>query len=73
MKMSNDPVRFAKGVFDATLWDRQAEIAHAVETERRVAVKACHASGKTFDAAAIALWFACRHRNARVITLRPVG
>ena len=71
MKMSNDPVRFAKSVFDATLWDRQAEIAHAVETERRVAVKACHASGKTFDAAAIALWFACRYRNARVITLAP--
>ena len=71
MKMSNDPVRFAKGVFDATLWDRQAEIAHAVETERRLAVKACHASGKTFVAAAVALWFACRYRNARVITLAP--
>ena len=71
MKMSNDPVRFAKSVFDATLWDKQAEIAKAVETERRVAVKACHASGKTFAAAAIALWFACRYRNARVITLAP--
>jgi phage terminase large subunit len=71
MKTSTDPVRFARSVFGAELWSKQAEIAHAIETERRVAVKACHASGKTFDAAAIALWFACRHRNARVITLAP--
>src|ERR1700751_2466537 len=66
-----DPVRFAEAVFGAMLWQAQKEILQAIARERRVAVKACHASGKTFSAATSALWFACRYRDARVITLAP--
>ena len=66
-----DPVVFASRVFGADLWQTQRDILHAVASERRTAVKACHASGKTFTAAIAALWFAAAHRNSRVITLAP--
>jgi hypothetical protein len=69
--MNADPVRFAEDVFGAGLWRGQREILSAVERERRVVVKACHASGKTFVAAIIAWWFACRFRDNRVITIAP--
>jgi phage terminase large subunit len=68
---SSDPVRFAESVFGVELWQTQKEILRAVETERRVAVKACHANGKTFAAAIAALRFAVRHSHSRVITLAP--
>jgi len=67
----SDPVRFAETIFGANLWEKQKEILRAVERERRVAVRACHASGKTYAAALASLWFAARHRNSRVITLAP--
>jgi phage terminase large subunit len=66
-----DPVRFAHSVFNVSLWAKQRDILNAIADNRRVAVRACHASGKTFAAAVAALWFACRHRDARVITLAP--
>ena len=68
---NTDPVAFAERMLGAKLWDKQREILRAIETERRVAVKACHASGKTYVAACAALRFAARHRNSRVITLAP--
>ena len=67
----NSPEQFARVVLGTELWAKQLEIANAIETERRVAVKACHASGKTYAAAAMALRFATRYDNARVILLAP--
>lgn len=67
----SDPVIFAEKVFGVELWDAQKQILRAIATERRVAVKACHATGKTFAAALAALWFACRFRDARVLILAP--
>jgi hypothetical protein len=66
-----DPVRFAEQLFGVKLWDAQRAILRAIAAERRLAVKACHASGKTFAAAIAALWFACRYRDARVLILAP--
>lgn len=65
------PSRFSAKFLQMPLWGVQAEIAESVATERRTAVKACHASGKTFDAAAIALWFLQRFEEAVVITTAP--
>jgi hypothetical protein len=70
-KNNSDPIRFAESVFGVSLWERQQTILRAVERDRRVAVKAAHSTGKTFAAACAALWFAARHRNARVIILAP--
>lgn len=68
---SKDPVHFAESVFNIRLWDTQKEILRAIERERRLAVKACHASGKTFVAAIAALRFAAKHRNSRVLIIAP--
>src|SRR5689334_6087230 len=66
-----DPVKFAADIFGTTLWSTQRDILRAIGAERRVAVKACHASGKTFAAALAALCFAARYRDARVLTISP--
>ena len=47
----SDPVKFAEQLFSVKLWDAQRAILRVIAAERRVAVKACHASGKTFAAA----------------------
>src|SRR2546429_90824 len=49
----------------------QEAILRALATERRVAVKACHASGKTFIAASAVLWFLSRYPDAIVVTTAP--
>ena len=53
-----DPVRFIEVVLGADLWDGQREIVRSVFDNPRTAVKASHATGKTFVAAQIVLaWF----------------
>jgi hypothetical protein len=42
-----DPALFARVVLGADLWKTQSEILAAVSRHSRVAVKACHASGKS--------------------------
>lgn len=54
------PNRFIKGFLRADLWLKQREIVHSVFTKPRTSVKACHASGKTYVAAAIGLAFLTR-------------
>jgi hypothetical protein len=43
----------------------------AVATKPLVAVKACHASGKTYQAARLALWWLIRHPEGKVINTAP--
>jgi len=64
-----DPVLFACGILGDTLWRKQVEILEAVRDNRMVAVKACHASSKSFTAAEILLWWLVRWRDGIVITL----
>lgn len=67
-----DPKLFAEVFLDSQIWDTQAKIFEAVRDEERVAVKACHASSKTFSAAVLALWFLARHTDeAVVVTTAP--
>lgn len=51
----------------------QDRICHEVATYDRVAVSACHAVGKTFLLARIALWFLYCFRNSIVITTAPTA
>jgi hypothetical protein len=66
-----DPVRFCRGLLRQDLWPLQEDILRAVASRSRVAVKACHASGKTFVAALVVLWFVTRHRDGIVVTTAP--
>lgn len=52
----------------ADLWEVQCWILKSITTAHRIAVKACHASGKTFAAALAVLWFLVRYPDGIVIT-----
>jgi hypothetical protein len=65
-----DPVRFAESVLGLELWDLQEQILRAIVSGRRVAVKSCHSSGKTFTAAIASLYWAAKYRDGRVIISR---
>jgi hypothetical protein len=66
-----DPVHFASDVLGSVLWRRQRDIMRAVATKALVAVKACHASGKTYLAARFALWWLMRYPEGKVINTAP--
>jgi hypothetical protein len=67
----SDPVHFAGDVLGSRLWRRQRDIMRAVATKPLVAVKACHASGKTYQAARLALWWLTRYPEGKVINTAP--
>lgn len=67
----NDPVRFIREVLGGDPWQKQAEIIEAVRDNPRVAVRSCSASGKSWTAAATALWFLCTHIPSTVLTTAP--
>src|ERR1039458_509848 len=62
---------FIHHYLNADLWDKQADIVYAMQTKTRVAVKACHASSKSYTAARIALWWLARFKESIVITTAP--
>ena len=66
-----DPVRFARGWLRQDVWGTQAEILEVISAHRRVAVKACHASGKSRVAAIAALWWVTRFPDGVVVTTAP--
>jgi phage terminase large subunit len=66
-----DPVRFCHGLLRQDLWPLQEAILRAVASRSRVAVKACHASGKTFVAGVAVLWFVTRYQDGIVVTTAP--
>lgn len=67
-----DPVRFARGLLRHDIWGVQEEILRSVATHPRTAVKACHASGKTFTAADALMWWTVRYPDdGIVVTTAP--
>ena len=66
-----DPVRFAREILGLDLWDTQEAILRSVAEHPRTAVKACHASSKTFTAAVAVLWWITRFPDGVVITTAP--
>ena len=67
----DDPVLFFETYLDTQVWSIQRRILEAVSTHPRVAVKACHASSKTFSAGRLVLWWLARHQEATVVTTAP--
>lgn len=70
---AEDPVGFARDVLGVELWEMQATIALTLLDNQRVAVASCFASGKTFLAATLVIWWMCTRSPALVITTAPTG
>jgi hypothetical protein len=66
-----DPIVFARRILGQDPWSVQQEILKSVATNPLTAVKSCHASGKTYNAAAVALWALARWPESLVITTAP--
>lgn len=66
-----DPCLFASKWLGVDAWPLMADIMTAVVDHRKVAVKACHASSKTFTAAVLTLWALAAHQEVIVITTAP--
>ena len=62
-----DPVAFGREILGVDFWSRQIEILEAVRDHPRVAVRSGHKIGKSFAAAALALWYYCSYEFARVV------
>lgn len=63
-----DPVLYVQRILQHHTWDTQEQILRAVRDFPAVAVKACHASSKTFSAAELTLWWLARYQPSIVIT-----
>jgi len=68
-----DPLFFCEHILGIHLWSKQRKIFRAVFSHDRVAVKACHASGKSYVAAAIVLAYVHTVSPSVVVTTAPVG
>lgn len=68
-----DPVWWCERFLGDRLWQKQKEILTAVRDCRKTAVKSCHGAGKSFDAAAAALWWLYTHRDSIVLTTAPTA
>lgn len=66
-----DPVLFSKNILQHVTWNRQDEILRAIFDHQKTAVKACHASSKTYSAAEAALYWLGRHEDGVVISTAP--
>lgn len=67
----DDPEGFCRDVLGVELTAIQIEIAIAVRDNPRVSVAACYASGKTFLAACLLLWWLYTRTPALVVTTAP--
>jgi hypothetical protein len=56
-----DPVRFVEEGLGETLWSKQKEVLQSVADNKRTAVPACHAPGKTHLAARLAAYWIAVH------------
>lgn len=53
------------------MWEREVELLRSIQTNRRTAIRACHAVGKTFTLAVAALWWVARYPDGIALTTSP--
>lgn len=63
--------QFCREVLGVEPWGVQEEIAQSVEENEKTTVSACYASGKTFTAACLVLYWLFTRRPAIVVTTAP--
>lgn len=66
-----DPVRFVRTFLRCNLTPIQEQILQALATHQRVAVKSCHASGKSYVASGAILHFLAAHTDCVVVSSAP--
>jgi len=66
-----NPVWWIETILGIKLWQLQKLIARSVAENSRTTVRSCEGSGKSFDAACIALWFLYNYVPSTVITTAP--
>lgn len=66
-----NPIWWLGVVFGVKPWAKQTEIIESVRDNAITMVKSCHAIGKSWVAARIALWFLFTHPNSIVFTTAP--
>ena len=66
-------VEFVRHDLKTPLWGKQAQILRAIKRHKRIAVRSCNGSGKTFVAATAVIWWLMAHPNgpAMVVTTAP--
>src|SRR5215831_16169073 len=69
--LAEHPVRFVNGLLRHDTWTTQERILEAIAQYPRVAVKACHASSKTYTAAEAVLWWVTHFADGIAVTTAP--
>ena len=62
-----DPVLFTRNILKTEPWQIQVDILRSIEENRRTAIKACHASGKTLCLGLAALHWVAKYEQGVVI------
>lgn len=70
-RLIEKPELFCEHLLLHDLWSKQRDILQSIQTHQRTAVKACHASSKTFTAADALLWWITCHSEGIVVTTAP--
>ena len=65
------PPAWAKYALGQDLWEMQGQILLSLRDHRRTAVKACHASGKSYVAASAVLWWLDKYEDGMVVITAP--
>lgn len=65
------PEFFFKHFLGINAWSKQLEIAESVRDNRITTVRSCHAAGKSYIAACIALWYISAYPQSIVVTTAP--
>lgn len=71
LRRCTDPVRWCRNGLGVDLWAKQEEIARSYATKPMTIVVSCHASGKSYAAAALAIWPTQVFDDAIVVTTAP--
>jgi len=70
-KIQNNPVFFVEKVLQNPIWEKQKEIIEAVRDNHEVAIRSCHASGKSYLCGRIVHWWLNSYKDSVVITTAP--
>lgn len=70
VRFQDDPVGFVTDGLGETLWSKQRQILESIRDNKRTAVPACHAPGKSHIAARAVAWWGAVHPvgTARIVT-----
>lgn len=72
--LQTNPAKFITGILgEEALEDYHYRICSAVNEYDRIAIKACHAVGKTWICGRLVPWFISTHKNSIVITTAPTN